>query len=460
MDNPFEQNSNVAEKGKVYALLIALIAAAGGFLFGYDLAIVASANFMLKEQFHLSDSAFGFVTVSAVLGCIPGPFLGGWLCDWLGRKKTLIIASFLLAISAIITAIARDMVTFNIFRFIGGVGVGLCSVGSPMYIAEVAPARMRGMLGLMYQMAIVIGSILSATAAYFFVKYLPDTISWRWMFGAETIAVFGYAIFLFILPRSPRWLAERGHDKEALEVLTRIDGSVYAQKELAEIKESMSEETGTFADFLKPGVKKALIIGLLLAVFAQTTGWSVLGGYLPFLFQKAGVSDAAGAILQFVFAYVIMGVMTIVACALVDRIGRKPLWIYGSLLMAIATALMGMVYQFNITGIAVLLIASLCAIPHAFALGPLPWLMMSELYPTKIRAKAVAASTTLLWITIFFMAWIFPILSSYSEKILGSTAGAIWVFVVVNICSVFFGIKLLPETKGRTLEDIAESFKQ
>ena len=210
-----EQLKETAGKGKAYALLIALIAAAGGFLFGYDLAIVASANFMLKEQFNLSDAAFGFITVSAVLGCIPGPFLGSWLCDYLGRKKTLIIASILLAVSAIVTAIAQDIYTFNVFRFIGGVGVGLCSVGSPMYIAEIAPAHKRGMLGLMYQMAIVIGSILSALTAYFLARSLDDSLSWRWMFGAETFAVLFYVMFLFILPRSPRWLAERGLDDEA-----------------------------------------------------------------------------------------------------------------------------------------------------------------------------------------------------------------------------------------------------
>ena len=444
---------------KAYPLLIALIAAAGGFLFGYDLAIIAGANFILKEQFALSEAAFGFITTSALLGCIPGPFLGSWLCDALGRKKTLIIACLLLAASAIVTAVARDIVTFNVFRFVGGVGVGLCSVGSPMYIAEVAPARSRGMLGLMYQMAIVIGSILSAVTAYFLAKYLPETLSWRWMFGAETVAVVLYALLLFLLPESPRWLMARGQEGEAQDILTRIDGPEHARQEILEIKGSLVEETGTFREFLQPGIRKALTVGVLLAIFAQTTGWSVLAGYLPSLFQEAGVPEKAQAILQYVFAYGIMGVMTAVACVLVDRLGRKLLWVVGSAMMAVATGLMGMVYHYNITGLTVVAVACLCALPHAFALGPLPWLMMSELYPTKIRAKAVATSTTVLWATVSIMVWIFPIISEYFKEGFGSIAGAIWLFVLANGCSFVFGIKLLPETKGRTLENIAASFR-
>jgi SP family arabinose:H+ symporter-like MFS transporter len=305
----------------------------------------------------------------------------------------------------------------------------------------------------------VVGSILSAVTAYFLAKYLPETLSWRWMFGAETIAVVLYALLLFLLPESPRWLMARGQEGEARDILARIDGPEHAHKEILEIKKSLVAEAGTFREFLQPGTRKALTVGVLLAIFAQTTGWSVLGGYLPDLFKKSGVSGDADAILRFVFAYVIMGVMTVVACVLVDRVGRKPLWIVGSAMMAVATGLMGMVYHSNITGWTVVAVASLCAIPHAFALGPLPWLMMSELYPTKIRAKAVATSTTVLWATVSFMVWIFPILSGYSERAFGSIAGAIWLFVLANCCSFVFGIKLLPETKGRTLENIAASFR-
>jgi|GEM_PF-79930 len=543
--NELTANSN--SQRTRYVFMIAFVAAVGGFLFGFDLSLISGANIYLKDQFSLSDKMFGFTTASAALGCIAGPLLGAWLCDGIGRRNTLIFASALLGISAFMTAIPKDIFTFNVFRIVGGIGVGLCSIGSPMYIAEVSPARKRGALGIMYQLAIVVGAVFSIFICWILAKMLPDDTSWRWMFASELFAVAPFVIFLYFLPKSPRWLAEKNREEEALQVLAKIDGPEYAQAELLEIRNSLSTEKSTFAELFAPGIRIALLIGILLAFFNNWTGWSGLGGYIPYLFQRAGVSDRADAILQGVIAYGVMGVFTTAACFLVDRFGRKPLWLFASSLMIFATALVGIVFHFDITSpILILMAISLCAIPHALALGPIPWLMMSEIFPTRLRAKAVAITTTFLWCTVFSVAYLFPVIASYSEKNLpiynapamtaatialhdtnpdtitdsgngfktarfqsgqkinisgasdqnnnktftiaevsagtitlsekdiltneasgkqiklhvGSVALAFWLYSAICVSAVIFGLKLLPETKGKTLEQIAQWWKK
>ncbi len=284
------------------------------------------------------------------------------------------------------TALPRDIFTFNVFRIIGGVGVGLCSIASPLYIAEVAPARSRGGLGFMYQLAIVAGCVLSILVAYCFAGWLPATTSWRWMFGSELVAILGFLAFLVLVPETPRWLAAHGMESQALSVLERIGGMEYAQHQMQEIHASLSEETGKWQELLEPGMKRALTVGILLAVFNNYTGWSGIYSYLPTIFQQAGFATTTSAIFQYLLAYTFMGAMTLVACLVVDRVGRRPLWIGASALMIVANLLAGCLFQLNVSGIPVLLAVCLLAIPHSFALGPLPWLMMSELYPTRIRA--------------------------------------------------------------------------
>ena len=441
-----------------YAFLISFVAAVGGFLYGYDLVIISGAQIFLKEQFQLRNAMFAFTNTSAILGCITGPFLSVLFCDRIGRRNTLIFSAILFGLSAVGTAIPKDIITFNIFRFIGGIGVGLCSIGSPMYIAEVAPFKKRGALGIMFQLAIVVGALISSIVAWFLAKYLAETIAWRWMFASEIVPIIGFVIFLSLIPKTPRWLAEKGRYDEALNVIVRIEGPENARKEIEEIKESLSMESGKFSEIFQPGIRWALLIGIFLALFNNLTGWSAMGMYLPTLFQKAGFSEISDAILQFVIINTLLVTLTLVSIWLVDRVGRRPLWIYGSIAMIPALILIGLIFQFKMTGIIVLLSAFLCSVPHAMALGPLPWLMMSELYPTRIRAKAVAITTTVLWIAGFTGPFAFPILTGFSERVIGSVGGAFWLFAFICILSLIFGIKMLPETKGRTLEEIAESW--
>ena len=462
----------------MYARFISFVAAIGGFLFGFDLGMIGAANIYLKDQFRLDNAQLGLVTGSAVLGCILGPFVGAWLCDAIGRKSTMIAASVLLAVSAVVTAVpdmlpgtsvGATILVFNVFRAVGGLGVGLCSIASPMYIAETAPPARRGGLGLMYQLAIVVGHITAPAIAYLVVSLLPKTDGvaqvawqqpWRWMFASETVCVLLFVSFVFSLPQSPRWLAEKGRYDEALDVLTRVDGPEYARQEIAEIRSSLEQETGRWGELFAPGMRYALLIGILLAFFNNWTGWSVMGGYVPMLFEMSGLEDRARAILQFAVTYGMMGLMTVVSLVLMDRVGRRPLWLFASLLMGAITCAAGLVFHFHLTGIIVLIVVMLCTVPHGIALGGIPWLMMSELFPTRLRAKAVSITTTFLWVTIFSGAYLFPALTTAAENLVGSMGGVFWLFTIICVVSFLFGVFMMPETKGRTLEEIAESWKR
>ncbi|MCC6494315.1 MAG: sugar porter family MFS transporter [Pirellulales bacterium] len=552
----------------VSAYRLAFVASIGGFLFGFDLGMIGAANVYLRDQFHLTDAQFGFATASAVLGCILGPGLGAWLCDAISRKRTMFIASALLAVGALFTAVpevfatgsvSSTMASFNFFRFLGGIGVGLCSVASPMYIAEIAPPSKRGAMGLMYQLAIVIGHAAAPLVAFGIVYYLrvshgvtesmvaenPWYQPWRWMFFSETVFVAIYVGFLAGLPYSPRWLARKGRFAEAEAALASIDGPEFARREVAEIRSSLNEEVGAWGELFKPGIRTAVLIGVLLTFFNNWTGWSVIGGYIPRLLQLAGF-DRESAIGNFVAVYGAMAIMTVASIVLMDRLGRRPLWMIASLMMAVITAATGYMFYKDVSGWPVLVLLGLVTIPHGLALGGIPWLMMSELFPTRLRAKAVALTTTVLWVFIFAGATLFPMITGYSQRHfltareavvegpaisfedanpdaivdakgrfieagfqpkdqitvvgaaspqnngtfavatvesgrivlegtanlasepatantkvqVGSVAAAFYLFSGICILSFLFGLWVMPETKGRTLEEIGSSWER
>jgi sugar porter (SP) family MFS transporter len=444
----------LAQAKKAYAFLVAFVAAVGGFLFGYDLHIITAGQIFWRDFFQLTDAQFGFATSSAILGCIAGPFLGGWLADRFGRRGTLVFAGSLFGLSAIGTALAQTIGLFNAFRITGGLGVGLASIASPMYIAEIAPARIRGRLGLMYQMAITIGSTSAALVGY----ALSFGGHWRWMFGSMVVPVIAFIVFLCLVPESPRWLAEAGRSDQARDVLTKIDGPEAAQKEMAGIKETLALEQGKYSELFAPGLRLALVIAVLLAFFNNLTGWSGIAYYLPVIFQKGGYADPSRAILNMLILNVFNMAFTLLCIWLVDRAGRRPLWIRTSLAMIFSLAFAGLAFQLKWTGPIIILVIIFCTIPHHLGLGPLPWLMMSELFPTRLRARGVALSTTVLWTGGFVGPMLFPIMAGVSEKMIGSIAGIFAVFTVICVFSLIFGLKLLPETKGRTLENIAKSW--
>ena len=449
----------VPQAGRAYVYLISFVAALGGFLFGMDLNIIGSAMVFLKVQFELEPSRVGFTAGSALVGCIFGPLLAMMLGDRLGRKRCLYLSSLLFAISALGTALPATISQFNLFRIVGGLGVGFASVVAPMFIAEISPADKRGRLVLMYQLAITLGAMLGVITAWILAATLPESTSWRWMFGAELVPCAIFVALLPWVPRSPRWLAETGRHDEALGVLTRVNGPHRAAQELVEIKASVAEESGTIDELFRPPFRRALVVGVILAFLANWTGWSCVAYYQQIILQQAGFTEPAEAIGASVVAMVANVLLTLISIALVDRWGRRPMWIWGSAAMIVSTLLMGIIIQANLHPLWAVVGVLLVLIPHAIALGPLPWLMISELFPTRIRVRAVGIATVCVWVAGYTGAQFFPIFGSYLED-LGWPGAVYWIFTGICVFSLHFGRKLLPETKGRSLEEIAASWSE
>jgi sugar porter (SP) family MFS transporter len=437
-----------------YVHLISVVAAVGGFLLTYDIVIMSGAIIFMKDEFHLSSVAVGFAMTSAMIACFFSPSFGGWLSDRLGRKKTLFLAAALFGLSAIGTALPRNIVEFNIFRIIGGFGVGAACIVSPMYIAEISPAPIRGRLVLLNQLANVVGALASYLVAY----SLSFSGNWRWMFGSTAIPVAIFLCGLIFVPESPRWLVQKNREPEASAILSKIGGAESARLEMVAIRESLIEKTCKLADLLKPGIRIALLIAVGLAVLQQFDGVTVLIFYAPMIMQQAGFPKASEAIRVTMIVGIWNLVCTVVAVWLVDRIGRRPLLLFGTLGMALGLVLMGVFFHLHITGAVVPLVMMIAVAAYVMSIAPVAWLIMSEIFPNHMRGKGMAVASTALWISAFAANMIFPVMTEYSEKHFGSAAGAFWVFAAVCLGTFVFCWRLVPETKGRTLEEIGKSW--
>lgn len=450
--------SNTSVSRTAYTFVVAFIAAVGGFLFGYDLNVIVGAQPFLRDAFQMSSAQFGFAIGSALLGCLAGPIVGGWLCDAIGRKRTLMISAILFGISAVGTALPETLWEFNLYRIVGGVGVGLASVTSPMYLAEIAPAHLRGRIVTLNQFAIVTGALISIILSHELAKRLPEETGWRWMFGSELVPVLIFFVALFFVPFSPRWLAEQGRDEEALEVLARVNGEQRAALEMDAIRASLAEEEGTYRELLLPGMRKALFIGFGVAALNQWVGWSPISFYLSTIFQKAGFEHATDALGQSVLANGANLVFTVVGMLLVDQVGRRPLWIVCSLLMAAATFTLGLLFVRGVTGWPILAAVLMCAAAYAVAIGPLAWLFIAEIFPTRVRARAMCVCSMVVWVMSFLVTLAMPVLFEMFEKRTGSAGATFWIFSAISVISFLFGIKWLPETKNKSLEEIASQW--
>jgi SP family arabinose:H+ symporter-like MFS transporter len=416
---------------------------------------MGGAVIFLKQEFNLDPYQVGFAVSSAVIGCMAGPLIGARFCDWFGRKKTLLFTALLFGIGAVGTALPRNMVEFNIYRILGGIGVGLASVVSPMYIAEIAPARIRGTLVTINQLAIVTGAIVSIVVSY----VLAFSGSWRWMFASECVPVIWLVIGLAFIPESPRWLAQKGRTAEALNILTRIEGAG-ARLEMNQITESVAHESGSFAELLQPGIRAALFMAMTLAALQQLTGVSTLLFYTPVVFQQAGFPNAVDAILQSIFVGIINLIFTFVAFRLVDRVGRRPLLIWGLAWMGAGMAGMGLLFYWKIQGIAVLVMLSACVAAYVVSIAPLAWLIMAEVFPNRIRGRAMALASFCVWGSAFISNQAFPPLLARLEQRYGTPAGAFWIYSAVCVLGVLFSWRFVPETKGKTLEEIGSSWER
>ncbi len=442
---------SVTSRKTAYLYLVSLVAAVGGFLFGYDLSIISGALPFLKTHFGLDAAGEGWATSSAILGSIIGPVAGIWLADAVGRRKTLAIAAVCFLASAIGTALPRSLDQFIFWRIVGGVGVGLAAATSPMYIAEISPAHMRGRMVTVNQLAIVIGINLAVIASYL----LSFGGHWRLMFVSEVLPILMLMAGLFFVPESPRWLASRRKNNEALDVLSRINGREQAEMELGEIRDELQKERGNFAELIQPGIRLALLIGVVIMIFSQINGVNMMLIYGPTILVKAGIGTASQAIFFTIFLNLVILACTIVAFALVKKYGRCEILITGVIVMALGHLAMSATFFMNGSPFLNLFAMFVAAGAFTLSLAPLSWVIVSEIFPNQIRGKAVSIVCCILYASSFLCARYFPMITGGFENRMGHPGGAYLIFALICLSCAVFTWRVVPETKGLTLEQIS-----
>ncbi len=431
----------------VYAYFISFVAAVGGLLFGYDTGVISGAIPFIIEHFSLNSHQAGFAVSNLMIACTVGAIISGLLTDRFGRKKILILAAILFVISAVMSAFPQTFVQLVVARFIGGIAVGVASVISPMYIAEISPAHIRGRLVALNQLAIVTGILMAGVSNWLLVDIGPN--NWRWMFAVEAFPAGLFMIALFFIPDSPRWLMKQGVVDDAYNILARVGGAGHADFEIRQIKENLAQEEGTLRELFRPGLRKVLLVGVLLALFAHITGIDTIIYYGPIIFMKAGYQSASSALLATVAIGITNLVFTIVGIATVDKFGRKNLLLTGMGIMTVAIALVGFLFQTSIVSPIWLIIPTLifCA-SFTMSMGVVIWVYLSEIYPTKIRGRAVSIASMVLWLSNVVIAQVFPWMM---DKMAGNT---FYVFSGICVLAFIFVWTMVTETKGKTLEEI------
>lgn len=448
-----------SETSSAFVVKVSLVAALGGLLFGYDTAVIAGVIGYLQKRFELSPLMTGWAASSAIWGCVFGAMVAGYLSDRFGRKKVLIVTAILFIISSIGAMIPRNLWEFLIARFIGGLGIGAASMLSPLYISEIAPSRNRGRLVSLYQLAIVIGINL-----IYFVNMIIASLGdeawnvetgWRYMLGSGTIPAALFLVLLFIVPESPRWLVKKGKDADALDTLEKVNGAGEGRIVLNEIKDSLGQEVGTLSDLFSQRLRTPLVIGIILALFSQITGINAIIYYAPEIFKQIGFA-AESALLQTVLIGTINTVFTFVAIWLIDQAGRKTLLQWGVGGMVICLLAVGICFHYQLTSGPWLILFILAYIAcFASSLGPIPWVLIAEIFPTRTRGIAMSFCTVVLWVGVLAVTQFTPVL-------LGKAGGAstFWIFMLNAIVLLWFVWKRIPETKQRSLEEIEQSWKQ
>ncbi len=449
-----------------FLLRVSLVTAMGGLLFGYDWVVIGGAKPFYEKFFDIaqSPSLQGWAMSSALIGSLLGAIISGILSDKYGRKKLLILSAILFMVSALGTGAVDNFTPFILFRILGGVGIGMASTLSPMYIAEIAPGKVRGRFVSLNQLTIVLGILAAqiinwqiaepvatnATATDILNSW-NGQMGWRWMFWVELIPAGLFFLLMFTVPESPRWLATNGKTSKTLSILSKIGGEKYAKDEVTKIKETLVENNKLdFTQLLDPGIKKVLIIGIVIAAFQQWCGINVIFNYADEIFTAAGygVSDI-------LFNIVITGsvnlIFTFVAIFTVDKLGRRALMLTGSAGLTGIYAFMGAAYYFGVTGMPLLILVILAIASYAMSLAPVTWVVLSEIFPNRIRGAAMAVATVALWIASFILTYTFPLLNSA----LGAS-GTFWLYGIISLFGFIFIYKKLPETKGKSLEEIEE----
>ena len=525
----------------VYVSVLASVAALGGLLFGYDTAVISGAIGFLQVHFDLDPQLWkGWAAACALIGCAVGAASAGFSSDRLGRKKVLVISAVLFLVSALGTAFPRSLTEFIIYRIIGGLGVGAASMTSPMYIAEVSPARIRGRMVSVNQFAVVFGMLIVYFVNYFIAGYgaslarpivdeyvaqhgssvdgqvvgklvrkyyarideqaidgflaehrsrvdvqtvvdffkkhdltieKPDVYltqldtrswnerrGWRWMFGSEAVPALLLLALLFVVPESPRWLTKQGRRDEALAILTRVGGPEDARAELADIEDAVAHESGSLRQLFRPGMRIVLVIGVTLAVLQQVTGINVFLYYAPEIFKSMG-SGVDTALLQTALVGAVNLIFTVIAIWTVDRLGRKPLMLVGFTGMGLSLLAVGLAAYFQQTAAWVLVFVLSYIACFALSVGPVTWVILSEIFPTRIRGRAMAVATVCLWLANFVVTQTFTMMKGNDWLVEQFHYGfPYWMYAAFCAISVLFVWRYLPETKGKTLEEIERSW--
>jgi sugar porter (SP) family MFS transporter len=435
------------------------VAALGGLLFGYDTAVIAGAIDFLSIHFQLDALTKGWAVSSVLVGCMFGAALAGPASDRWGRKRVLLLAATLFAVSGIASALPRTLSELVAARGLCGLGVGIASMISPLYIAEVSPAHLRGRLVSLNQITIITGMLVVSIINWLIAASHAEeswnvALGWRWMLGSEALPAVLFLAFLFFVPESPRWLTKQGRESEALHILARIGGTERAGFEMDQIKETLARETGSWADLFRPGIRAALAIALVLAVLQQVTGINAVLYYAPGIFRSAGAEvTAAAALLQTAALQVVNLLFTLIAIWVVDRRGRKPLLLVTSAAMGVSLVLLGGAFVLKLAPVWIFVLTLAYVGSFAVAMGPVVWVLLAEIFPTRTRGRAMGVATVALWVACFVVSQTVP----WMFERLGQ-APTFWGYALMCLVSFVFVALFVPETKGKTLEEIERAW--
>jgi SP family arabinose:H+ symporter-like MFS transporter len=460
-------NNKEAKMSNTYLYFVCLVAALGGFLFGFDTAVISGTVSLVKHDFSLNAVSEGWFVSCALLGCIIGVSCSGKLSDKYGRKIVLIISAILFLASALGCMFSGSFTTLIIFRLIGGLGIGVASMVSPLYISEFSPSRFRGMMVSLYQLALTIGIVLAYFSNAYLANHATDTFDsaslgkifsadvWRGMLGLGTLPAGIFLISLFLVPESPRWLLLKGQEQKAMAILVKIDGAEAARKEIEAFNSLGDNDEGSLKELFTPIYRRALWIGLLLPFLSQVCGINAVIYYGPRILEQAGftLNNALGGQVTIGLVNV---VFTFVAIFTIDKWGRRPLLFAGIGGAVFSLIIIGALFGLGITSGPWILIFILAFIAcFAFSFGPVCWVVVGEIFPNAIRGKAMALATLSLWVGNFLVGQLTPLMLE--------GLGSSWTFWLFALCcspALWLTWRLIPETKGRSLENIEAYWKE